>query len=483
MRIAKYVLMIFIMIGISNLFAQNERIFALGNTTVALYDIDLDLNLYDYGENIAGLILDRNFDVLSIKPALSLFNGNYRRIYDPGKISYYTLTFDGIKTLRDGVFRGYVTYEIEDKKDVDRILSRYPYNASPFYMTDSAMGNFLYNGPRVGFEYSFNPIKKIFLGIELNYQIVNGLKDRYSRANSLIRNIAGSFNSIVKLRDNFFIGGKIQFFDNKESIESKSEDLLDVEIFNYRGDTYSFKRRGQSISQTYREEGKLFGLQSQWIPFDKFAIALKGNYYNSVLRTQFPYGMLERYEEGFTQFEGFNLSGKSRLEISSNLLFGMEAGYHYDNSWSRISELAMMIWKWNLEKIFLGIGMSYKFSNLPMLFIIELTSGKIISDSSKYIDHKFSRYDEQFYNLKIGCEYELFDNFYLRTGYNNIFYDFDFVRGSRQVNSNTYSIGLGYYKNSSYSIDFVFAYSMQTDLLKRKNQFKDLMLNLKLFNY
>lgn len=464
-------------------FAQNERIAALGNPTIAFKDFDLDLNLYDFGDNYAWLIEDHKFDVLYIRPSANFQSGTYRRYFDAEKISLYRLSFDGTKILKDGTFRGYVTYEIESRKNVNRALSRYPYNGVPFRMTDTTAGNFIYNGPRVGFQYSFIPLKDFYLGIDLNYQIVDGLKDVYSRAKSLWRNIDGSVNLAYKFSDDLVAGGKLTLLDNKESIEAKSEDLFDAEIFNFRGDTYAFRRRSQTVEQTYREKLIRYDLSTIFSTDENLTIGLKGNYLASNIKTQFPYGMLQEYEEGHSVFENYGTTLRIHYSPVRNLLLGVEGSYDNYSSWSRVSETSLMIWKWNIQTFKIGSGASYKFNSIPLITVVEFRTGKVKSDSSKYIDNYFSNYSKPFYSAVFGLEYEIFEKVFLRAGYNFNKLGFDVIRGGKDVFMNGFSVGFGLYNFKSIQIDYYLSYEIQSNSLAQKNKYLNSQLIIKIFNY
>ena len=463
--------------------AQNERVAAIGNPSIAFKDFDLDLNLYDFGNNYAWLIEDHTFDILYIRPSIYFLSGDYRRFYDPEKSFKYLLSFDGTKILKDGAFRGYVIYEIENRVNVNRALSRYPYNGVPFRMTDTTTGDFLYNGPRVGFQYSFIPLKDFYLGFDLNYQIVDGLKNIYSRAKSLWRNIDGSLNLAYKFSDDFVVGGKLTLLDNKESIEAKSEDLFDAEIFNFRGDTYAFRRRSQTVSQTYREKLSRYDLTAIISPFQDLKIGLKGNYSSSNLKTQFPYGTLKEYEEGHTVFEDYGSTVRVHYTPIKNLILGLEGSFDNYSSWSRVSETTLMIWKWNIKTLTIGSGASYKLSSIPLVMVYELKSGTIKSDSSKYIDNYFSKYDKPFYSFILGSEYEVFEKIFLRAGFNYSKFGFDVIRGGKDVITNQFSAGIGLYNFKSLQIDYYISYAIQSNSIEQKNYFLNSQLNIKIFNY
>lgn len=475
------ILLILLTVNLS--FSQVERIAAMGNPTISLRDFDLDFNLYDFGKNVAGLSEDRSFDVLFIRPSFFSSDNSYRRYFDYEKSKIYTLTFDGTKVLNEGTFRGYVTYEIENRINVNRALNRYPYTGIPFFLADTTSGDFVYNGPRVGFQYSFEFLRNFYLGFELNYQLVDGLKNIYSRAKSLWRNIDGSFNMAYYFDKNFVIGAKVSRLDNKESIEAKSEDLFDAEILNYRGDTYAFRRRSQSVEQTYREKSTTYSFQTIWSPFDKLKFGILSEYKNSNLKTHYPYGMLKEYEEGHSVFENIYFKTKVSYALFDNLLFGLLAEYENYSSWSRISELGLLIWKWKVNRINVGSGVSYRFNSLPLIAVAEIFSGNIASDSSKYIDNSFSNYSEPFYFFKTGFEFEIINRLFLRAGFQKGYLGFDPDRGGKDVNINIVSFGAGIYRFKSLEIDFYVDYLLTKNELHNSNKYFNSKINLKLYNY
>lgn len=478
-----FLIFIALIFSFNLLFSQNERIAALGGATVALKDFDLDLNLYDFGGNVAGLMRDHTLDVLYIRPHYTFFKGDYLRYFDFNKSSLVGISFDGTKILKDGVFRGYVIYDYEYRRNVNRALKRNPYSGIAFFMTDTTTGDFAYNGPKVGFQYSFELLKSFFWGFELNYQLVDGLKNIYSRAKSLIRNIDGSLNLAYEFNNNISIGGKVAFYDNKESIEAKSEDLFDAEIFNYRGDTYAFKRRSQTIEQTYREKALGYSLQGVVSPVDKFNFGVRADYFTSNVKVQYPYGTLKEYEEGHSVFEDFTTTMKMQYQPFENLMIGLEGKYEDYNSWSRISELALMIWKWDLKQYNLSAGISYRLKYLPLIAVSEFTFGKIISDSSKYIDNKFVNHNEPIYSFKAGIEYEIIKRIFLRTGYQFFDLGFDPERGGKDVSINKFTFGLGIYSSKSIEIDYFTEFIFQKNQIAQSNRIINSQINLKLYNY
>ncbi len=475
--------LLILLIRAYELIAQNERIFALGSTTVALKDFDLDLNLYDFGKNVAYLSEDRRIDFLLIKPGFNYQSGDYRRFFDYERASTYSLAFDGTKILKDGAFRGFIIYEVESRQNVNRALNRYPYTGIPFFITDTTSGDFIYNGPKVGFQYSFELIKSFLFGFELNYQLVDGLKSIYSRAKSLWRNIDGSINLAYKFSDDFIIGGKISGLDKKESIEAKSEDLFDADIFNYRGDTYSFRRRGQTIEQTYREKGITYSAQSIITPLSELNIGMKIDYVTSFMKTYYPYGMLKQYEEGHSVFENYFFDLKMNYTPLKNLLIGFETFYESNNSWSRISELALMIWKWNLKRYNVGSGFSYRFDFAPLILVSEFHLGKIISDSSKYIDNKYVNHNDNYLLLKAGLEFEILKQIFLRTGFQNGKLGFDTEKGGKDVTFNKLTFGFGIYSFKNFGIDYFIEYGIIGNNLAQKNKVLYSQLALKLYNF
>ena len=237
-------------------YSQQGRVRAMGGLTLALHDSDFTLNPYDYAGNPAWLIEDERTSWLKLLPAAGGEWGDLHRRFDPGSVVAFGAAFDGVKTLDEkGTFRGLASYDVETRHDVYRSLKRVPYGGEAFFVTDTMTGNFTYAGPTVQFIYSYELFPDIAIGTSVRYQIQKGLKDRYSRVSSLYRDLQARIGATVKGGDSWVFGASVEPWDNQEAMEAKSEESFEVELFNFRGDTYATRQRGSSIDHKVRKYG------------------------------------------------------------------------------------------------------------------------------------------------------------------------------------------------------------------------------------
>ncbi|MCU7496266.1 MAG: hypothetical protein HF314_12335 [Ignavibacteria bacterium] len=425
--------------------AQNVRIQSLGGIKYGLIDQDNSLNIYDFGKNPAWLINDEKQIWLKVTPSFDRQWGDYKRLYDFKSSNQGGMSFTGLKPLgNNGTFLGSASYVYEQRKDVTRILKRNPYDGQSFFPTDTTTGNFKYDGPVVGFAYSFELFPKMFLGTAVNYQVLDGLKNIYSMAKTVYRDVNGKAGLAYAFSDNCVLGLDYGIFSNQESLEMKNEiSQTEVQIFNFRGDTYSTFIRKTSVEQKIRQMGQTLGTQVYCRPSENLELALKGEYLNSGAKVLLPQQNLKEFEEGYSSLENYNIDFEARCRLSNNLTLGAELGYSKDDSWSKNSELNLLLWKWDVKRTVLGLGATYDLKALDLLVGFDYEVNLIKADSSKYIDSKFRNISSTNGILRLGGEQRIYGDLYLRAGYNYGHEQFDIVYGGSDVAVNYGTFGLG----------------------------------------
>ncbi|MCX6149806.1 MAG: hypothetical protein NTX22_04710 [Ignavibacteriales bacterium] len=425
--------------------AQNVRLASMGGMILAIDDIDNSLNLYDYGNNPSWLIQDEKTDKLKFITNIDNNWGNYKRNLDPLGIHNQKLTASGIKQLSSNeTFLGTASYSVERKSDLPNTLKYDTYSGEAFFMTDSATGNFIYDGPSIGFIYNRQLNDNFFAGAEMNYKILNGLKKKYSHAKTLLRILDGKFGLSYQFSNDFIFGMHIGFYDSQESIESKSEELTYLEILNYRGEKYFIIERGSTVDQKLRKKGLLLGLQVSYSPIKDLAFALKLNNDQIGTRILIPQENLINYEEGYADFNNANFEFATRYGVTKNYKIGTMFKFFQSKSWSKNSGENLLLWKWKVNGYNAGIGISYQTDDKKFLFGTEYNYGKTEADSAKYIDNVYRKLSSEVHSIKLGCEVKVISNLFLRIGYNYIFNSWDLRSGGKNLNENVFSGGFGF---------------------------------------
>lgn len=443
--------------------AQSLRSRAMGGMNLTIRDSDNSLNLYDFGNNPAWLYNDEAKDWLKIIPGLISSSGDYKRKYDPSEVVSYGITFDGLKTLGDaGTFRGYTSYDIENYNNIYGSLRRFTYDGDAFFLADTSLGSFLYNGPTINFMYSLEVLPDFFAGASISYQIMEGLKDVYSRAQTLIRRISGNIGLAYKPAQNFSFGLSYEPGELQERIESKSEDLLDVELFLFRGETYAIKRRGSSVDYKTKNSSQNISTQFNYLVSDKVEFSGKGTYSFGNTRIIIPSGLIKEFEEGYAFFDGANIQLISIMEPIEHTTLGLFADYFKKSSWSKHSARELLLWEWDVSGITFGSGISYSFVPQNLITGVEYYFQSTSSDSSKYIDNRFSNLKSENHLIKIGAEFIASSLITLRAGFGYGTKEYDLVYGGKDVKYTSINGGLGVYFFKDAVIDILLEYRKQS---------------------
>ena len=423
-------------------FSQQSRLSALGGLSIGIEDKDNSLTPFDFGNNPAWLFMDEKDSYLDISPAISNSWGNYHRRFDSEGDMNYGTAFKGIKPLGElGTFLGYTSYDYEVRRNYYRTLKHDSYFGEAFFFTDTTAGNFHYSGPKVNLMYSWELLDNLYTGASVFYQLLDGLKKVYTYAKTIYRNVGGNFGLVYQLTDDILVGANYTFFDTQESIEAADVNLLDVETFDYRGETYFVPDRGASVTQKIRKKGSTLSGQIYWHNAENLQIALQTNYSASNVKILIPEGSFKEVEEGYAWFNSFNLQLESQYKIDNDLMTGIYAAYLNRDSWSRHSHKNLLLWEWQIKDMSIGCGSSYKITPELLAGVDYIFTNRAI-DSSKYIDNRFTDLSSNDHSVKIGLEYKILEDVFLRGGYSLSLSEYDVYFGGEDVKNHSLTIGV-----------------------------------------
>ncbi len=437
---------IVIVIISGSLKGQQIRTESMGGLKYSIVDRDLSLTPYDFGKNAAWMFADENETYLRITPAYSNSWGNYRRKYDSEGEMNLGASFHGIKKLGElGTFSGYTSYNYENRRNYYRTLIKDSYSGEGFHLTDSTQSDFRYMGPKVILMYSWEPIKNLFAGGAVSYQLLDGLKEKFSYAKSIFRDTEINIGLAYMFGNGLIFGTSFTYFDSQESIEASDVNLFEVELFYFRGDKYFVSKRSSSMTGKIQKNGITLSSQLCWDDGEKFSVASQINYTPSNSKILKPYSTtsqsFDEVEDSYASFNSLDIQIKTQFKLSDDLLLGGYGAYFYDKSWSRITMKDLLIWDWNVKKTFVGAGISYKASE-PLLaaFEYEYSYGK--ADSSKYIDRRFNAVNTNDHEFRIGAEYKIDDEIFIRGGIKLGKKEYDLTVGGKDCSY--YKLGGGF---------------------------------------
>ncbi|MBZ0199819.1 MAG: hypothetical protein K8H86_08125 [Ignavibacteriaceae bacterium] len=446
-----------------NSFGQSLRMLSMGNVSYAIIDEDNDLSPYNFDGNPAWFYNDEKTSWLKIIPSSSNEWGTYKKLYTPNRQNNYGITFRGVKTLgTDGTFLGETSYLYETRRGVKSSLKYDPYFGGAFFFNDTSSGNFRYDGPNVRFLYGLEVLPGLFGGASFDYCIMNGLKDIYTRSETHLREVGGNVGFAYQFSDKFVLAADYELSDYLEKIEAKSEDLLDVENYYFRGETFSIKKRSSSVSDKIRRTYNKTGLQVYSLPLRSLEIAAAASFRSDVELTLIPYvkdnESYAEFEEGNSKFYTYNAKTSIRYFATEKLILGVHAEFNKRKSWSKNSDKNLLLWEWDISGVTAGVGTSYKLLN-NALVTAEYNLVSSNGDSSKYIDSRFTTTKSIDHHIRLGAEYQIMPGSFLRGGFNYSMIENDFIFGGKDVKYTRATLGAAFNIFNTVTLDVYTSYS------------------------
>ena len=432
----------------ADLMSQFSRTEAMGGLSFSIVDRDQTLSPYDFGGNPAGLHMKEKESSLRMTGYDANSWGNYRRKYDTEGTMNVGASFQQIQQLGDhGTFSGRTSYDFENRRNFYRSLKKDSYGGESFFLADSTAADFEYKGPKVDLLYSWEPIQDLAVGGLVTYQLTDGLKKAFSYAKTVYRNTELLGGLAYTPCEEVVIGGTVKYFDSQESIEASDVNLLDVELFYFRGDNLFVSKRASSMTAKIKKQGMTFGSQFFWKSGNDLSIGVQANYTPADAKILKPYTSsgqtFDEVEESYAAFTYVDAQVQAHYRCTNDLLLGVSAGYFNDQSWSKISDKELLIWKWNVWKFVAGAGGSYQV--MPFLLVgVEYELSRSEADSSKYIDARRIQQTSLDHALRAGVESKIADEVFVRAGAGYGVKEHDMVSGGNDCKTYKVTCGAGF---------------------------------------
>ena len=443
--------------------AQIFRSLGLSGISYSLSDPEVRLTPFGLARNPATIVSDEQSTYLKIIPSYTSEQGEYRRLYDPEVVSLSSVNFRGLKTLGEkGTFLGEMGYVYEYRDQVYRSIMKDPYSGESFFMTDTTKGNISYNGPQMTGMYSWYLTDGLSAGFSVSYGILSGLKSVYTYAKTIYRNAALSGGLAYDLTDNTMVAVKLAYGDSQESVEASDVNLLDVEVWDFVGETYTLRNRSQSITQKVKRIQYETSLQVYSTPVQGLEIGANAGYSPKSATFITPYMSFDELTLGYSQSADIFGEVYGRYMISENSTAGAKVSYNHINNWSKNNRNNLLVWEWNYSGLIAGAGTSYKLTEVPLLMAVEFETAFRNIDSSKYIDRKSITDNGADITLRTGLEYEINSDLTVRGGYRFSQKGIDMQYGLKDVTQNQFSFGCDYYFRGGSILQFCGKYSNLT---------------------
>ncbi len=424
-----------------SIYGQAHRTEVMGGLKYSVIDEDNSLTPYDFSGNPAWLYKDKSESYVNISTQAANSFGSYRRLYDSEGSFNTAITAEALRDYDSlGTLLGSAAYGYENRRKYYRSLKMAPYAGEALLITDTTAENFSYNGPLAGLTYSWNPFPRLYAGGSASYQLLEGLKEKHSYAQTTYRNAELNAGLAYEFTPQIILGTDVGYFDSQETIEASDVNLLEVTIRNYRGESYYVSRRSSTVTEKIRKTGMKYGAQFYYHPISPLELAVKTDYSDSHSRTLVPYGSFVEEEEGYASFKTYSAQVEARYSPSGSFTAGAAIGYSSEKSWTKNSWNNLVLWEWNTKQVFAGAGASYKIAK-PLLLAAEFELSRITADSIKHIDRKDISVATNNIAVRTGAEYRLNDRIIIRAGYNASFYEHDIITGGKDVSYYAYTFG------------------------------------------
>jgi len=439
----KYVKIIYLLIFLilsgtllpTNLRASDNRLPAMGNLQLAVPDSDNQLNFYDFGQNPAGLQADQAYRWMRIYLNAQNHWGPYRRLYDPGDEQNYSLIFEGVKALNSKeTFWGAVTYLGDYPHGVYRSLEKHAYEKN-FILTDTTTGNYWYNGPIIQAIYSRKLPLNFSLGAAFNYKVQLGLKDVYTKVESIQREIFPGialswgvqtgqerFSKRPRLSENrcseriglnYGAGFFVYPYDNKTRLTAVKE-MQDAVVYRQIGLLTRFREVRGKFIRDYRTKGVLIGGQVFLALSRAIHLGLSHRYRALGTTTTDNLFVKRGYEQQIRNTTLGRMVFRERgWQISA------QASREAFDDWSKTIEYGCLYGEESRQRVTAGIGIGTDRTGLPLTMGIEFYRGRFQRTYRDYLSHQLIENKQPEWELRAGLEIPVFsDAWQLRLGGN-----------------------------------------------------------------
>jgi hypothetical protein len=430
----------------------------------ALDDHRATLSLYRFGQNPAWMLRDETGSWLSFTPQIGGQWGNYRRMYDPGHVTAYGTGFEGVKPLGSrGTFHGAAAYTVEERTSVYRSLKRTPYAGEAYFLTDTTTGSFTYKGPSVSFAYAYELFSGFLIGGDIGYALQDGLKDLPTNAKSLFRRIQGTAGIAYDAGGGLAFGLTVHPFDEQERINCDREDLLDVEVYRYRGESFARLRRDSEVDQTVRLTGEEYSVHAEWVAENGISAGVIGQAGISRTRDLVEIGtVMKDFEDGFAQRTWYNAEARLRVQLAPRLLVGCGVAHHEQREWSTYPAMDLLVWDATGSETTLGAGASVVLSEAGALAALEAEYAFVHTDSSKHIDTRFTIVRTGEFRMRTGVEVPISGIGTLRAAYGFGSMGMDVRSGGRDVTEHAVSAGAAVPVGKGMQVEWLTCYTHRT---------------------
>jgi hypothetical protein len=399
----------------------NLRLISMGSCKLVFEDRDNDLNVYDFGDNPAGLPEDQQKKWMRARSWMNHYSGEFRRELDPKSKNQLYLQAEGLQPLNnDSVIKAFIQYYSEDRRKVYRALEYEPYH-DIFTSIDTTTGTFDYYGPKLGFEYGKKINSWLSLGSKLVYQLQDGLKRESSKAKIDGRMISGMIGAQIIPYHDISLALAFRPFTIQYRINANKSFLLDYPIiFKFFGDSLLVKNENVStFKRTTRSEGYDSDVTLIYKISPGFIFAAKGGYHleSKNINEGISEGKLNIDDYGSWQKQGPWTQAMCRIKPNDGpLVFGFSFRWHKWENWARTPRFQTVFEEMNGEWTNYGAGLAFSPDFYPFTFGIEYHLKEFKEQKNNYYQSYHWERQNKVELLKFGAEFKTSERLSFRIG-------------------------------------------------------------------
>ncbi len=454
-------------------FGSETRLFSMGDLRLIMEDEDNQINLWDFGQNPAWVVMDQKVSWGRGGTSLNWENGSYRRVLDPITLLTSNSYFDAVRTFGpDKVFFGYVGYYYYNNQKIVGSVEKYPY-ADEFGLLDSAgfvdvnkdgaidniASDFTYSGPDLFAGHSRRISKNTFVGGTVGYRLEHGVKRQYIWPETYLRTFNFNFGIAQRLSEGLVLGLSFKPYDTQERID------LDpgLQGGNVVKDVVGFQWRIPISSMTRTTRNKSFetGLQGTWELGRSLVNGLVLNYLFKNLEINDGLGDADRVV--YWQSDGYHLEYRGLWRLTPEIAnAGFSYKRNYLKTWTKNPIFDSKLDEGPVTEDQYGFGLGI-FPSQNLRWGTEVHYYRYKEEITDFIarDIRDARVETLSFNL--GGEYRFQKDFCLRSG---LIYTEYGVEGStlpedRLRDASSFALRFGFgYSSASALIDLALGYGL-----------------------
>jgi hypothetical protein len=399
----------------------NPGLLSMGSYDLVFFDMDNDLNGYDFGDNPAALVENQKEMWMSVRTWWNHARGDFHRPLDPKSQSQLHLQAEGVKPIGTGAaFRGFIRYYTEELHNVYRALEDEPYH-DIFTPIDTTTGTYDYYGPILGFEYSQKITSWAAFGGRIEYQLQDGLKREPTKAKVDGRMIHGVIGTHLKPHRALSLGFAVRPFSVQYRINANKSFLLDYPIiYKYFGDSLLVKNeKVDTYDRTTRGEGySLDGIFVYQIA-SGVILAGKGGYHieSKKIDEGSSAGQRDIDDYGSWQKQGPWIEATCRINPASfPVTLGITLGWRSWDSWARTPRFQTLFEEMKGDWTRYGIGIAYQKPGFPLKLGLEYHTTNFNEEKHNYYQSYKWKRENKVNLIKSGGELKITSSFLLRFG-------------------------------------------------------------------